>query len=89
MINWQPEPQRPVWIQVAEIMQERIETGVYQPGQRVPGYRGLAQEFGIAENTARKVLKYLVGEGLVQSVPTWGTFVSPADRRDSPAEDGS
>jgi len=35
----------------------------------------LSQEYGIARNTARKVLYALRDEGLVEISPGWGTFV--------------
>jgi DNA-binding GntR family transcriptional regulator len=35
----------------------------------------LAQQYGIARNTARKVLAYLRDAGLVEITPGWGSFV--------------
>lgn len=65
----------PVYRQVAAILRGRIESGEYQPGRRLPSVRGLVQEFGVAELTARKALRVLVDEGLAEMTPGMGTFV--------------
>lgn len=78
MINWEPE--RPIWIQLAEIMRDRIETGVYQPRQKIPSIRSMVEEFGISPNTARRVLDHLAEQGMVVKVQSLGTFVRPAGR---------
>jgi GntR family transcriptional regulator len=81
MIDW--EPGRPKWIQVAEILRKGIETGAYAPGQVVPGIKSLVQEYGIAANTARKILAYLDEElGLVKRVPSLGTYVRTERERE-------
>lgn len=65
----------PVYRQVAAILRARIESGEYQPGRRLPSTRGLVQEFGVAELTARKALRVLVDEGVAEMSPGMGTFV--------------
>lgn len=65
----------PVYRQVAAVLRERIASGEYQPGRRLPSVRGLVQEFGIAELTARKALHVLVDEGLAEMSPGMGTYV--------------
>lgn len=71
------ERDRPVWIQVAEALRERIERGTYLPRHLIPSEVQMVQEFGIARGTARKVVAYLREEGLVYTVPQIGSFVSP------------
>lgn len=65
----------PVYRQVAAILRGRIESGEYQPGRRLPSVRGLVQEFGIAELTARKALRVLVDAGVAEMTPGMGTYV--------------
>lgn len=65
----------PIYRQVAAILRGRIESGEYQPGRRLPSVRGLVQEYGIAELTARKALRVLVDEGLAEMSPGMGTYV--------------
>jgi len=33
------------------------------------------QTYGIARNTARRAIQFLVDEGLVEVVPGWGSFI--------------
>lgn len=68
----------PVYRQVAEILKARIADGTYPPGRRLPSVRGLTEEFGIAQLTARKALRVLVGEGLAEMTPGMGTYVRAA-----------
>lgn len=65
----------PVYRQVAAILRGRVESGEYPPGRRLPSVRGLVQEFGVAELTARKALRVLVDEGTAEMTPGMGTFV--------------
>jgi DNA-binding GntR family transcriptional regulator len=66
----------PPYRQVARIIARRIETGDLPPGARVPSITTIAQEYGIAKNTARRALTTLAEQGLVRIVPGWGTFVT-------------
>lgn len=65
----------PIYIQVAAILRDRIESGEYPPGQRLPSADYLAQEHGIAPNTAIKALHLLRAEGLAEMTQGRGTFV--------------
>jgi GntR family transcriptional regulator len=66
----------PPYLQVTAILRARISSGELAPGARVPSISYLMQEFGIARNTARRALKELEAEGLVEIRQGWGTFVS-------------
>jgi DNA-binding FadR family transcriptional regulator len=50
---------------VAEQLRERILSGMYQPGDKLPSTRDLASSFGVARNTANDALHLLAREGLV------------------------
>jgi DNA-binding GntR family transcriptional regulator len=86
MINWRPEPERPVWIQVAEAIERRIHDGTYPPRTPIPSIVRIEQEFGVGKNTARHVVRYLADEGLVRPVPSMGTFVVPPHERPDRAD---
>jgi DNA-binding GntR family transcriptional regulator len=67
---------RPIWRQVAAIVQARIEAGTYPAGSRVPSVVEISTEFGVAASTAQKVLAHLKSEGLVRTEVGLGTFVN-------------
>ncbi len=61
--------------QIAAALRDRITSGEYAPGSALPAIIGLAEEFGVTTNTVRKALGILKDEGLIESVPGYGTFV--------------
>jgi DNA-binding GntR family transcriptional regulator len=73
-----PESATPVYVQVAEILRTRIESGELVPDRPVPSEAQLQQEFGVARGTARKGIALLREQGLVVTVRGRGSFVSPA-----------
>jgi DNA-binding GntR family transcriptional regulator len=66
----------PPYVQVAAFLRERIRSGDLRPGSRVPSISYLMGEYDIARNTARRALKELEAEGLVEIRQGWGTFVA-------------
>lgn len=71
------DPDSPVYVyvQVADDIQARIKAGQLQVGARLPGERELADQYRIAYGTARRVIQELRDRGLVQTVPSKGTFI--------------
>lgn len=67
---------RPPSVQVADAIRARIESGEYAPGDQLPGIVALCAEFTTTSGTIQKALRILKREGLVTSVPGYGTFVA-------------
>ena len=68
----------PIGVQLAWALRSRIRDGRFQPGQRLPGLRDVAEATGINVNTARAVYQRLEQEGLIDSQQGSGTFVAAA-----------
>jgi DNA-binding GntR family transcriptional regulator len=66
---------QPPSVQVAGILRARIHSGEIAPGQQLPPIVALSAEFGVTSNTVQKALRILKEDGLVTSVPGYGTFV--------------
>ncbi|MEV6598882.1 GntR family transcriptional regulator [Actinoplanes sp. NPDC051346] len=77
----EPDGPVPPYLQLAEILAERIERGDLQPNRPIPSESQLVQEFGIARGTVRRAVAVLRERGVVFTVPQRGTYVAP-----SPAE---
>ena len=60
--------------QIANELREKITTGYYPPGSRLPSITSLMQEYEVARNTARRALAILEEEGLIEIVHGWGSF---------------
>ena len=72
-----PDSATPVYMQVANILRARIESGELLPDRPVPSESQLQQEFGVARGTARKAIGVLREEGLVVTVMGRGSYVNP------------
>ncbi|MEU6738381.1 GntR family transcriptional regulator [Streptosporangium sandarakinum] len=66
-----------LYLQIAEIIRERIAEGRLSPGQPVASEAAIRDEFGVARTTARRAVRLLREEGLVYTVQGEGTFVGP------------
>jgi GntR family transcriptional regulator len=65
----------PLYLQIAAILRAEIGRGVYVPGRPVPSETQLMQRFEVARLTARKAVRVLADEGLVEVVPGRGAYV--------------
>jgi DNA-binding GntR family transcriptional regulator len=68
-------PQPPSW-QLAALLRDQIKSGELPSGSALPPIVTLASEHGVTTNTVQKALRMLKAEGLVTSVPGYGTFVA-------------
>lgn len=67
----------PLYIQIAEVIHERIASGALRVGDAVPSEPTMEEEFAIARSTARNVVRELRRRQLVHTVKGEGTFVGP------------
>ncbi|AWP58971.1 GntR family transcriptional regulator [Bordetella bronchiseptica] len=81
-INFHDSP-IPRYLQLADLMRQRIARGQWGQGHRLPSLEGLVAEFGVARVTVRQAIDVLTREGLVSPQQGRGTFVTglpPNDR---------
>ena len=55
-------------------LRRRIQAGEWATGDMLPTVQALAAEYETSGATVLKVLRKLAGEGLVNVIPSWGTF---------------
>ncbi len=67
---------KPIYFQLAELIQNQIEDGKLPAGTQLPSERDLMEQFDISRNTVRMAIQNLIRDGLVYRVPTKGTFVA-------------
>lgn len=65
-----------MWRQIAAVIVDRIESGQYPPGARVPSVVEISTEWDVAASTAQKVLAHLRTTGYVRAEVGIGTFVA-------------
>ncbi|WP_346355966.1 GntR family transcriptional regulator [Azotosporobacter soli] len=69
----------PIYLQVKNHILEKIRSGFYQPGSKLPTERDLATELGISRNTVSAAYKELLLEGALEARQGRGTFVKGAN----------
>jgi GntR family transcriptional regulator len=62
--------------QLARFLRERIVSGEYPAGRKLPSIIELQAESGLSAKTVQRAIAVLAGEGLVVTVPNRGTFVT-------------
>ncbi|MCM3628589.1 PLP-dependent aminotransferase family protein [Paenibacillus glycanilyticus] len=76
--NWRPVRGSgiPLYLQVADYIRDKIETGEWPPGSRIPTERAIAQAFSINRSTVVQAFAELAAEGYIEGRSGSGTFVS-------------
>lgn len=70
---------QPLYKQICEELRARIESGELSEGHAVPTVRQIANDWGVANATAAKVLATLQTQGLVNVMPGVGAVVAGAN----------
>jgi GntR family transcriptional regulator len=66
---------RPLYLQVKDMLVQRIVAGAWKPGAAIPNEIELSRELGISVGTVRKALDEMEGERLISRRQGRGTFV--------------
>lgn len=68
----------PIHRRISDRIATAIEAGDYPPGSRLPSEARLVRELGVSRGTLRQALASLRSRGLIEAVPSRGTFVRGA-----------
>jgi len=72
-------PGIPLYYQLENVLREKITSGTFPPGERLPTEIELIEAYGVSRITVRQALSALTEEGLIERQQGRGTFV--ANRR--------
>lgn len=67
--------QSPIYLQLREVIRNKIEDGEYLPGMAIPSENDLADTYGISRMTVRNAIDVLVSEGVLKRVQGKGVYV--------------
>ena len=67
---------KPLYQQLRDVIDEKISSGEWKPGDRIPSENELGRQYGLSRMTARAVLQELVKEDRLYCVQGKGTFVA-------------
>jgi DNA-binding GntR family transcriptional regulator len=73
----------PVYLHIAQTLAERLNSGAYAAGSRLPSGSELRAEFGVSPMTVRRALSMLEQQGLVTGVKGRGVYARSRDLADS------
>ena len=62
--------------QVLAVLEERIATGIYEEGSKLPPERTLAEEFGVSRPSVRVALNILIAKQVLEARQGDGYYVS-------------
>lgn len=69
----------PLADQAAEILLDRIRSGEWSLGEKLPGETSLAPQLGVGRSTVREAIRQLVGRGVLTTRQGSGVFVTALD----------
>lgn len=76
-----PQSRHSLQQQIANHLEQRIHSGIYEPGQKLPSLRELGREFDVSHETGKGAVLILQKKGLVELIPSKGTFVLSSSPR--------
>lgn len=66
----------PLYIQIADQLRQRIQSGGYPAGEKIPTETQLSEQFGVNRHTLRQAIALLKQEGALRIERGRGTFVT-------------
>ena len=66
----------PYYIQLMDILKEKVHTGVWKPGDQIPGEQDLCETYGVSRTVVRQALLELEHEGVINRRKGKGTFIA-------------
>ncbi|PWW42059.1 MULTISPECIES: GntR family transcriptional regulator [Paenibacillus] len=75
MLKNVPNKQAALYLQVKEVLIQRIQDKVWTPGNLIPTEQELMQEFDVSRTTLRQAINMLVQDGLLEKTQGRGTVV--------------
>ena len=65
----------PLYLDLYRKLCEKIESGEYAVGSKIPSEQEITEEYGVSRITSKHALEQLVSEGFIKRFPGKGTFV--------------
>lgn len=75
-MNYNFDSERPIYLQIIDIIKNQIISGILKPGDKIPSVRELALKFKVNPNTIVKSLYFLESDGLIYTDRTNGKFIT-------------
>ena len=80
-MNYIFDNERPIYIQLVELIRIDIVSGKYEKGSKLPSVRELALKMKVNPNTMQKALEELENEKLIYTERTNGKYVTEDEKK--------
>jgi len=70
-----PRSDRPLSLQLADVLRAEIQEGIRRPGSQLPTESEFQRDYGVSRTTIRAALSTLAAEGLVVTRKGFGSYV--------------
>lgn len=74
-------PDQPPYLRIADVLRERITSGEWAPGERLPSRAELGQQYGVGDNVIRRAQELLISLGALEGRAGSGTYVAEPRER--------
>ena len=68
---------RPIYLQIGDVLCDQILSGVLAPGERIPSVREYGAQVGVNPNTVMRTYERLTSDGIIFNKRGIGYFISP------------
>lgn len=75
-------PHKPIYLQIADSLSEKVLGGEWQPEDRIPSVRELGVSLGVNPNTIVRVFEYMQNLNIIYNKRGIGYFVSPDSKKE-------
>ena len=66
---------RPVYVQLADLLRQKILDGAYRPGEKLPSEAMLVKDYQVSPMTVRRAINLMAAQNIVSTAQGRGTFV--------------
>ncbi|MDT0265570.1 GntR family transcriptional regulator [Streptomyces sp. DSM 44915] len=74
-------PEQPPYLRIADALRQRIASGEWSPGDRLPSRARFAEDYGVGDNVVRRAQEHLISQGLLEGRAGSGTYVAEPRER--------
>lgn len=70
-----------IFLQIADTISEKVVSGAYPPGEKIPSVRELAADMGVNPNTIMRTYNELQSADIIENKRGIGYFVNPGAQK--------
>ncbi|MBQ4305594.1 MAG: GntR family transcriptional regulator [Bacteroidales bacterium] len=68
--------QKPIYLQILDMISDRVLSGEYKAGERIPSVRDFGADLGVNPNTVMRTFEKLTADGIIFNKRGIGYFIS-------------